>query len=85
MTKEKLIHILANIQHGRVKLLPTWMIEPLADALIEEFGEMLEKKDAELQEEKSRVSKLIAQNARLDYDLGYAYQTICKLKGDHYG
>lgn len=32
--KERLIDILANIQHGKTKLLPTWMIEPLADALI---------------------------------------------------
>ena len=35
MTKEQLINILGNIQHGKIKLLPTWMIEPLADALIE--------------------------------------------------
>ena len=83
--RERLIDILSNIQHGEIRLLPTWMIEPLADALVEELKEMFEKKDTELQEEKSRVAKLIAQNARLDYDLGYAYQTICKLKGDHYG
>lgn len=33
--REKLINILGNIQHGKTKLLPTWMIEPLVDALIE--------------------------------------------------
>ena len=32
--KEKLIDILSNIRHGKLMLLPTWMIEPLADALV---------------------------------------------------
>lgn len=52
------------------------------DEYIEGLEEKLEKKDAELREEKSRVAKLIAQNAKLDYDLGYAYQTISKLRGE---
>lgn len=33
--KQKLIDILTNIKNGHYKLLPTWMVEPLADALIE--------------------------------------------------
>lgn len=33
--KKRLMHILSNIQHGELKLLPTWMVEPVADALIE--------------------------------------------------
>lgn len=85
MTKERLIDILSNIQCGELKMIPTWMIEPIADALNEELKELFKQKDNELQEEKARVARLIARNARLDYDLGYAYQTICKLKGDHYG
>lgn len=32
--RDKLIDILGGIRHGDLKLLPTWMIEPLADALI---------------------------------------------------
>lgn len=32
--RNKLVDILANIRHGDIRLLPTWMIEPLADALI---------------------------------------------------
>lgn len=32
---ERLVDILRNIQHGEYKLLPTWMVEPLAYALIE--------------------------------------------------
>lgn len=85
MTKERLIDILSSIQCGEVKMIPTWMIEPIADALNEELKEVFKQKDNELQEEKERVAKLIARNARLDYDLGCAYQTISKLKGDHYG
>lgn len=34
MTKERLIDILSSIQCGEVKMIPTWMIEPIADALI---------------------------------------------------
>lgn len=52
------------------------------DNTIEKLAKELDLKDAELKEEKSRVAKLIAQNAKLDYDLGQAYQLICKLKGD---
>lgn len=38
----------------------------------------------ELTKEKARVAELIARNARLSYDLDYAYEVISKLKGDHY-
>lgn len=50
--------------------------------IIENLFKELDSKDTELREEKSRVANLIARNARLDYDLGRAYQLICKLKGD---
>lgn len=33
--KDRLMHILNNIQHGEFNLLPTWMVEPIADTLIE--------------------------------------------------
>ena len=54
----------------------------LRDCNIEDLNIIITKLEADLNAEKSRTAKLIAQNARLDYDLGYAYQTICKLKGE---
>lgn len=51
---------------------------------IEDLNTTIKNLETKLAEEKSRTSTLIARNAKLDYDLGYAYQTICKLKGDHY-
>lgn len=33
--KKRLMHILNNIRHGEFNILPTWMVEPVADALIE--------------------------------------------------
>lgn len=56
----------------------------LRDSNIEDLNTIIKNTEAELAEEKTRTAKLVAENARLDYDLGYAYQTICKLKGDHY-
>lgn len=56
----------------------------LRDSNIEDLNTIIRKLETKLEEEKNRTAKLIAQNARLDYDLGYAYQTITKLKGDHY-
>jgi hypothetical protein len=57
----------------------------LRNATIEDLHTTIDNLEIKLAEEKTRTAKLIAQNALLDYDLGYAYQTICKLKGDHYG
>lgn len=54
----------------------------LRDANIQDLNAIVEKLETELSEEKSRTAKLVARNARLDYDLGYAYQTITKLKGE---
>lgn len=42
----------------------------------------IERLKCALSEEKSRVANLIARNAKLDYDLGCAYQTITKLRGE---
>ena len=56
----------------------------LRDSNIEDLNTTIKKLESDLEEEKLRTAKLIAQNARLDYDLGYAYQVISKLKGDHY-
>ena len=52
---------------------------------IEDLNVIIKNLETKLAEEKTKNTKLVAQNARLDYDLGYAYQVICKLKGDHYG
>lgn len=58
---------------------------------IEELENILTQKDAQIKEledllakERSVNARVIARNARLDYDLGCAYQLIDKLKGDHY-
>lgn len=52
------------------------------DMYIESLKSHIEKLESNLQEEKSRVAKLIARNSKLDYDLGNAYQTITKLTGE---
>jgi predicted RNase H-like nuclease (RuvC/YqgF family) len=54
----------------------------LRDSNIEDLNTTIKNLESKLEEEKSRNAKLIARNARLDYDLNYAYQLICKLKGE---
>lgn len=56
----------------------------LRDCNIEDLNAIIENLKTKLAEEKTRTAKLVARNATLDYDLGYAYQLISKLKGDHY-
>lgn len=55
----------------------------IRDTLLEDKDKIIQKIEQQLSEEKSRVAALIARNARLNYDLEYAYQTISKLRGDN--
>lgn len=55
------------------------------DDRIQALEELVDIKDAELVTKKTEVEKLRGIISKLESDLNYAYQIVCKLKGDHYG
>lgn len=52
------------------------------DDRIHALEELVEIKDVEIIAGKTKIEKLDKKIAKLESDLNYAYQTICRLRGD---